>query len=387
MDDLTDLERNLLLRLCGSQVTLSAVLVAADWWEKPGDPDYSLVVWLLEGLGERGLITYRLGAAAPTVPVYIRVTPAGYDEAGFPIHHAVNVGLAHRSYKGEHARNALDRTDFRTHGEFAVGEGPIEKMPLEDHLREYPDHRFNKGRFFVTLSTPAGTTVPSEFRTIIEAAKRQGWKFGRTSAGHTTLTNPDTGAVVNIPGTPGDNRTFYNTRAQLMRAGLILQGRRPKEWADELPDVRTSPARKETPVSALAVTPEGKLIDPLAKVADPLVRPNPFALPTPKVTSTIDGVLVNGKPAPKPEPPRQNEKVETPPRVWPLLTVIRAKVLDREQHERAAKMLEEAAKLVGDDALTQHIESEALEVLDRVKLSPVEQEYHEFAKAVGKRTE
>lgn len=61
-----------------------------------------------------------------------------------------------------------------------------------------------------------------DMRDIERAARDQGWRIERTSAGHLKFLHPDPaqGTVI-ASGTPGDQRAIKNLLAQLRRRGFI----------------------------------------------------------------------------------------------------------------------------------------------------------------------
>src|SRR6188472_2031261 len=100
-DALTAVEQEVLIALTGRTVTHSAVTLAADLYGTSpafahGDM-VGLVAYLVDLLGERGLLTYRLrhGFSHPSrwhderpytnLPLEIRLTQAGWVAAGYPL--------------------------------------------------------------------------------------------------------------------------------------------------------------------------------------------------------------------------------------------------------------------------------------------------------------
>jgi hypothetical protein len=67
----------------------------------------------------------------------IRATPDGFIHAGFNVE-VREVG-ASRSRGGHHPDHPGDGTDWRNHGGYAIGVGPVEKMPLRQHIATYWD--------------------------------------------------------------------------------------------------------------------------------------------------------------------------------------------------------------------------------------------------------
>ncbi len=56
---------------------------------------------------------------------------------------------------------------------------------------------------------------------LVEAAWAQGWWCYLQKNGHVLCVPPDgKSRAVPVPGTPGDHRSYLNTRAMLRRAGL-----------------------------------------------------------------------------------------------------------------------------------------------------------------------
>lgn len=155
--DLTSVERDVLGSLARSRVTASAVTVAADLWTEARDnawgqsPDPTgLAVFVLQGLNERGLVTYvqrdggylregEDGRHNPWsgLPMQIRLTHDGWAAAGFPITHG-HVGHGSR-HSRDNVKHTGDMTSYRNHHDTAVG-GPIEKEDFATHTDHYPDH-------------------------------------------------------------------------------------------------------------------------------------------------------------------------------------------------------------------------------------------------------
>lgn len=50
-------------------------------------------------------------------------------------------------------------------------------------------------------------------------AEKAGWKFSKTNSGHWKGVSP-TGEIVVFASTPGDKRSYLNTRSRMRRAGL-----------------------------------------------------------------------------------------------------------------------------------------------------------------------
>lgn len=124
--------------LCQTRSTWSSVTLATGLWQRgrlreTGDPA-GLIQIVVESLADEGLVKYRLHYPSP-VPIDIRVTPLGFVFAGYP-NQRPEVGS--RAAKSVPIR--MEATDFRTLSATAWG-GPIERMPLVDHLAIYPEHR------------------------------------------------------------------------------------------------------------------------------------------------------------------------------------------------------------------------------------------------------
>lgn len=144
----TTLAEDLLVELCRARVTLSAVSLAGEMYDRGrlqqvGDP-YGLVLWTLQDMNKAGDITYRLGHNS--VPVEIRVTRDGYKRAGFTVrHHEVGnirrgapaAGPSNREDGIRHSPG--DGTEFYNHPDKARG-SEVERMPIRQHIRAYPQH-------------------------------------------------------------------------------------------------------------------------------------------------------------------------------------------------------------------------------------------------------
>jgi hypothetical protein len=162
LSGLTQLDRDVIDSLARSRVTASAVTLAADLWrpldhtegEPPrwstmADPT-GMVTFILTGLADKGLVTYRLRpthSAAPGMfgrnpwvglPMQIRLTGDGWLVAGFPtIHGHVGHGSRHSRDMAKHQH---DMTNYRNHHDAAIGVGPIETLTFAEHRAKYPDH-------------------------------------------------------------------------------------------------------------------------------------------------------------------------------------------------------------------------------------------------------
>lgn len=160
MSDLTGLETAVLSILSENATgTVSAVSVASDLADRRpeterGDP-VGLVTFVLGALNDRGLVVYRLQSVPHQwrdaegntsygldLPTNIRLTADGWDAAGYPNRIGV-VGTGSRHYSPP--RHPGDRTDYRTHhgSGSSPPSGPIERMPLPEHMNTYPGHLFH----------------------------------------------------------------------------------------------------------------------------------------------------------------------------------------------------------------------------------------------------
>lgn len=129
---------------------LTTVLLAAtvwqDWGDQWGADPVGLVDYVVRGLGEKGLLTYRVtpGAQGRTSPgerdAYanlahtIRLTPQGWALMGYP---NVQREAGRRSGLVMHDP---DKTNHWSHPRTAEG-GAIERLPWDEHRATYPDHR------------------------------------------------------------------------------------------------------------------------------------------------------------------------------------------------------------------------------------------------------
>ncbi len=145
LSQLTTLERDVLDELCQTRSTRNAVVLAIDLVNRRrllrfGD-QYGLVAEVLEKLNELDLVRYYEGDHG--VPIDIRVTTLGYHAAGYSLAmHEVNaqsIWNTKRLPDDASIRHPGDKTDFRTQNYRTFG-GPIERLPLPEHLEKYPDH-------------------------------------------------------------------------------------------------------------------------------------------------------------------------------------------------------------------------------------------------------
>lgn len=126
--------------LCQAKVTRSVVTLAADLvargrLDELGDPVGFMAV-LVEEFGANGLVTYRLRREWSTLPLEIRVTPLGYQIAGYS-HIVPAVGS--RAAKHAPIRPA-EPMEWRSLANATYG-GAIERTSLSEHLDRYPEHR------------------------------------------------------------------------------------------------------------------------------------------------------------------------------------------------------------------------------------------------------
>ena len=56
---------------------------------------------------------------------------------------------------------------------------------------------------------------------IIQVLESEGAFVRRTSSGHYKVRNPETGRSVNIPATPGNERSVLNSVSRLRKIGLL----------------------------------------------------------------------------------------------------------------------------------------------------------------------
>lgn len=142
----------MLAALAMSRVTASSVTLAATLWtDQPEQPTVwsmavdpaGLVAWVLDGMADKDLVTYRLKSgpyAGPYsgMPLEVRLTNKGWVAAGYPQVHG-HVGHASR-HSADNVRHTGDMTNYRNHHDIARGVGPIEVLPLAEHRAKYPGH-------------------------------------------------------------------------------------------------------------------------------------------------------------------------------------------------------------------------------------------------------
>lgn len=155
-----DLQMDVLDEICQARITTSAVTLTADLVNRRriseyGDP-LGLVIWTLETLNEKGMVTYHYGRGNE-VPVDIRATDAGYQYAGYELaYRIVESGRRQR-----HATSDLrtgDTTDYRNQPLTAIGY-EIERMTLRHHIDKYPDHPHHR-RQLEECTMPAKSLAP-----------------------------------------------------------------------------------------------------------------------------------------------------------------------------------------------------------------------------------
>jgi predicted RNA binding protein YcfA (HicA-like mRNA interferase family) len=67
----------------------------------------------------------------------------------------------------------------------------------------------------------SASAIPKDLRPLVKLARKQGWTFERTNGGHFCFTDPQGGRWI-APGTSSDMRGIRNTRAMLVRGGLVI---------------------------------------------------------------------------------------------------------------------------------------------------------------------
>jgi hypothetical protein len=137
--DLDQWSKDILWQVCHAGPYYSSVLIAIDLDDLGKLTNRMAAVDMiqisLETLNEYGLVVYTL--ADRGIFINIRPTYDGYEAAGFPP--AVRISGPSHSDGSTHSNHPGDNTDFRNHRHSAIG-GPIEKMPLREHLTCYWDH-------------------------------------------------------------------------------------------------------------------------------------------------------------------------------------------------------------------------------------------------------
>lgn len=237
--------------LCRARITLSAVSLASDLWDrgrlrKLGDP-FGLVCWTLDDLNKAGCVVYREGYNQ--VPVEIRVTPLGYKVAGFPIQaHRVGSHYMRRVRPEQDGARAHpgDPTDFRNQLLTSIG-GDVEKMPIAKHMTCYPDHDHRRQWIEVLqLRADRGAPIPIEERNQMAsrtAAAEHQAELDRIAATVPTAVVPRFEVELPIGDDPYDPLLDYPiTRAAIeeddtkyepiRRAAAILRNSGSKDLAD-----------------------------------------------------------------------------------------------------------------------------------------------------------
>ena len=148
--DLTSLDLRCMEALTTTRTSASVVTVAATMWEGWADADMhsdpvGLVQMVVEGLAERGLLTYRLHERGSIgleprpwagLAHTIRLSKDGWTLMGYP---NVSVQVGTRMSSGQMLEEKGDRTNHRTHRSRAEG-GAIETLPWPEHRAKYPTH-------------------------------------------------------------------------------------------------------------------------------------------------------------------------------------------------------------------------------------------------------
>jgi hypothetical protein len=146
--DLDQWSKDILWQVCHAGPYYSSILIAIDLDDLGKLTNRMAAVDMiqisLETLNECGLVIYSI--ADHGIYTRIRSTYDGYEAAGFPP--AVRVSGPSHSDGSQLSMKPNDGTDYRNHRHSAIGIGPIEKMPLREHIFAYWDHA---ERHFETL--------------------------------------------------------------------------------------------------------------------------------------------------------------------------------------------------------------------------------------------
>lgn len=152
LHDLADLEVRLLDRVCRDGPYTSPVMLAADEWRGSEDwlvASVEMVMWTLYGLNEQGLVILRevvdngRGTLTWGIPInYIRATPEAFDLLDYP--RPIRVAGERANPMTDSPTKRFDTTEFRNHGEQAIG-SPISRWSnLAEHLADFPQHLSSK---------------------------------------------------------------------------------------------------------------------------------------------------------------------------------------------------------------------------------------------------
>lgn len=128
------LDKSILRYLCEEKRCVSSVVLAAEVQGRT-EFEWLIIENILDELNKKGLVVYQLGAYS--VFTNIRPTRKAYEVSGVAYLHPAVVGA--RFHDTESPARAGDTTDFRWWEDVAPG-GPVERMPLEDHILAYDDH-------------------------------------------------------------------------------------------------------------------------------------------------------------------------------------------------------------------------------------------------------
>jgi hypothetical protein len=143
MDGLDEFTAYTLWLVCSEGPYLSSVLIDIDMMDRHRTKGSvrGLIENALWDLNRSGYVRFRepntREGDAPVL-TQIRATPDGFLRAGFNVE-VREVG-ASRSYGGHHPDHPGDGTDWRNHGGHAIGVGPVERMPIRQHIAAYWDH-------------------------------------------------------------------------------------------------------------------------------------------------------------------------------------------------------------------------------------------------------
>lgn len=131
---------DVLWMVCHGGPYLSSVVIASDLDDlgkiTNREGAWGMVEAALDLLNCENLVRYSVGEHG--VMIHVRATEEGFTYMGFPP--AVRIVGARHS-DGSHAPDFPgDMTDWRNHKFHATGVGPIERMPLREHLTAYWSH-------------------------------------------------------------------------------------------------------------------------------------------------------------------------------------------------------------------------------------------------------
>jgi hypothetical protein len=430
MDRLDPLARDVLDELCqttvtGNAVVLTETLVNRGRLSAFGDC-YGLIAAILADLNRLGLVAYSVGYG--DVPIRIRVTQPGALRVGYA-HRAREVGrgisTGQRRRRDDASRSG-DTSDFRNYRETADG-GDIERMPLTLHVAKYPDHRdkhqaqleerdmaaqqkyddatalralamIEAGRTNTQVATELHIPVGSISGALIPRARRLRAETETPPPADESLRSAVIAVLGDHPGIESESlltrlRSRYGERrsvgrhevqhlvGSLIRQGVV-EGRQVQNGNTKTygplrlrPTERIDAERARRDVEQRIDAARRDFEQRTTTVVPGAATAATTRLDQPEITAEPE---VESEPVPEPI-----AGYEQPSARWPILDALRETAGRRNEANRTASaLLEAAAALEGvDDEMSETLSARAAAVVSQYTLSRLEDEYLRYAEA------